>query len=181
MNVNRYPPSRQWLHWLTVLLLCAAAGLGLYMTGLKLSPTKLALYSYHKWIGVVVFAVALARLWLALRQPVPEHPAHWAWQAAAARVTHRALYLLLIAIPLSGWLMSSAKGFQTVFLSVLPIPDLLAKDPALGDQLAIVHQSLNWLLLILVGGHVGAALGHHFVLRDGILLRMMPMRAGRKP
>lgn len=174
--VDRYPPARQALHWLTVLLLVAAAALGLYMTGLKLSPTKLSLYSYHKWIGVTILAVVLVRLWLVRAQPVAEHPAHAAWQALAARVTHRALYVVLLAVPVSGWLMSSAKGFQTVLFGVLPLPDLLAKNPPLGDTLAIVHQGFNLLLAALVAAHIGAALWHHFVLRDRLLLRMMPRR-----
>lgn len=172
----RYPPARQALHWLTALLLVATATLGLYMTGLKLTPTKLALYSYHKWIGVTIFAVVLVRLWLLRAQPVAEHPAHAAWQALAARVTHRILYLVLLAVPLSGWLMSSAKGFQTVLFGVLPLPDLLAKNPPLGDTLALVHQGFNALLAALVAAHIGAAIWHHFVLRDGLLLRMMPRR-----
>ena len=177
MTVLPYPLSRRSLHWITVLLLVAAATVGLYMTDLKLTPTKLQLYSYHKWIGVTVFLIALARLWLAYRLPVAEHPAHAAWQQFAARQTHRAIYALLVLIPISGWLMSSAKGFQTVYLGVLPLPDLLAKDKDLGDLLASVHQALNLALAGLVAAHVGAAIWHHFFLRDGLLRRMWPARA----
>jgi cytochrome b561 len=176
MNIHPYPASRRLLHWLTLALLLAAAGLGLYMTGLKLTPTKLQLYSYHKWIGVTVFLVVLARLWLAGRKPVPDHPAHAAWQHLAAVMTHRALYLLLVLIPVSGWLMSSAKGFQTVYLGIVPLPDLVAKDKELGELLAGVHQLLNLALAGLVAAHVGAAVWHHVILRDGLLRRMWPAR-----
>jgi cytochrome b561 len=77
-------------------------------------------------------------------------------------------------IPLTGWLMSSAKGFQTVYFGVLPIPDLLVKNPPLGDLLKNVHFALNLLLAGLLAMHAGAALKHHFVDRDDVLRRMLP-------
>ncbi len=90
----------------------------------------------------------------------------------AAHAGHLALYALMVVIPLSGWLMSSAKGVQTVWFGVLPIPDLLGRDKALGDLLKEVHEALNWLLMVTLVGHVGAALWHHFVLKDDTLRRM---------
>jgi cytochrome b561 len=87
---------------------------------------------------------------------------------------HLLLYVLMLAIPLSGWLMSSAKGFQTVWFGVLPLPDLLAKDKALGDLAATLHMSLNLLLVALLVTHVGASLKHHFIDKDDVLLRILP-------
>jgi cytochrome b561 len=78
----------------------------------------------------------------------------------------------MVVIPLSGWLMSSAKGFQTVWFGVLPIPDLVSRDKALGDLLQEVHEALNVLLMLTLAGHVAAALWHHFVLKDDTLRRM---------
>lgn len=97
-------------------------------------------------------------------------------QQGAAHAGHFALYVLMIGIPVSGWLMSSAKGFQTVWFGVLPLPDLLAKDKALGDQLAQLHWALNVGLLLLIAGHAAAALWHHVVLKDDTLRRMLPTR-----
>ena len=91
----------------------------------------------------------------------------------AGNVGHWALYALMVVIPLTGWLMSSAKGFQTVWFGVLPLPDLLAKDKALGDQLAQLHWALNVGLLLLIAGHAAAALWHHFVHKDDTLRRML--------
>ncbi|MDQ5879504.1 MAG: hypothetical protein QG638_2240, partial [Pseudomonadota bacterium] len=88
---------------------------------------------------------------------------------------HHLLYLLMIAIPLSGWLMSSAKGFQTVWFGVLPLPDLLDKNKELGDLLQAVHKFLNYSLAGLVLAHAGAALKHHLIDRDDVLARMLPM------
>jgi cytochrome b561 len=84
------------------------------------------------------------------------------------------LYLLMFAVPLSGWLMSSAKGFQTVWFGVLPLPDLLQKDTDLGDLLQQMHMLLNFTMAGLVAAHAGAALKHHFLDRDEILARMLP-------
>lgn len=177
----RYGAVAQLAHWLTALLLAGAFAVGFYMVGLKLSPTKLQLFSYHKWIGVTVFAVTLLRLAWRLWSPPPALPAAMpAWERRSAEITHRLLYLLVVAVPLSGWLMSSAKGFQTVYFAVLPIPDLLDKNAALGAALESVHWTLNKLLLGVVTVHVLAALKHQFVNRDEVMQRMLPRLARRR-
>jgi cytochrome b561 len=175
LNNTRYTLTAVRLHWLMALLLAGLFGIGLYMTGLKLSPQKLQLYSWHKWAGVTVFLLALVRLgWRIGHQPPPDPVGTPRWQVVAAHGTHHLLYLLMLAIPLSGWLMSSAKGFQTVWFGVLPLPDLLNKDKALGDLLQIVHMSLNYTLAALVLAHTGAAIKHHLIDRDDVLARMLP-------
>lgn len=163
------------LHWLVALLILVAFPLGLVMHELALSPLKLKLYAWHKWLGVTVFAFALIRvLWRITHAPPPEPEAMPAWQKLAARLAHGALYALILLIPLTGWLMSSAKGFQTVYLGVLPLPDLLTKSESLGELLEEVHEQLNHLLLILVIVHTAAAVKHHRVDKDDVLARMAP-------
>ncbi len=165
------------LHWLVALPIFVAFPLGVYMHELPLSPYQLKLYSYHKWIGVTVFLLAVLRiLWRAGHRPPPLPDSMPHWQQAASQAVHRLLYVLVLAVPLAGWLMSSAKGFQTVWFGVLPLPDLLGKDRALGEALSIVHQGLNFTLLLLVALHIAAALKHHFIDRDGLLSRMLPTR-----
>jgi cytochrome b561 len=164
------------LHWIIALAIFGTFALGVYMHELPLSPTKLKLYSYHKWIGVTIFALVLLRLlWRLAHKPPPPPPSMPAWQHRAAAAAHALLYLLTLAIPLSGWLMSSASGFQVVYLGVLPIPDLLPKDKALAEQLKELHESLNFLMLAVVVLHVAAALKHHLVDRDDVLARMAPV------
>lgn len=180
--VRRYTGTAIALHWLTALLIFAALPLGLIMTGLPLSPLKLKLFSYHKWLGVTVFLLAGAHLAWRVKHAPPALPDSIArWQQRAAHGLHAALYLLLLAIPLSGWLMSSAKGFQTIYLGVLPLPDLVAKDKALGEALQGVHAALNYGLLALLAGHVGAALKHQYLDRDGVLARMLPFLDKENP
>ena len=173
---NRYTRTAISLHWLIALLIFAAFPLGIYMHDLPLSPFKLQLYSYHKWIGVTVFLLMVFRLYWRMTHRPPALPESMPrWERIAAESVHYLLYALLFLIPLSGWLMSSAKGFQTVWLGVLPLPDLLSKNKELGDLLKETHEVLNFLMLSLVLAHVGAALKHHFIERDSILSRMLPM------
>ncbi len=169
----RYSTPAIVLHWLVALLIFVAFPLGVYMAELPLSPDKLKLYSYHKWIGITILMLASIRVMWRVTHTPPPLPGDMArWQRRASQVVHGLLYVLILAIPLSGWLMSSAKGFQTVWFGVLPLPDLVDKDKALGDLLAGVHQALNFTLLALVILHVVAALKHHFFERRPFMQRM---------
>ena len=172
---HRYTATAISLHWLIAIGIAGTFSLGLYMHELPLSPTKLQLYSWHKWAGVSLFALIVVRLLWRATHAAPPLPAQMpALQRLAANATHWALYALMVAVPLSGWLMSSAKGFQTVWFGVLPLPDLVAKDAALGDLLQDVHEALNLTMLGLVLLHAVAALKHHFIDRDDVLTRMLP-------
>lgn len=171
----RYTRTALTLHWLVAALILAAFVLGGSMVDMSLSPAKLKMYSYHKWIGVTAFLLVLVRLaWRLGHRPPPLPAAIPRWQQALAGLTHGLLYLLMLAVPVTGWLMSSAKGFQTVYLGLLPLPDLLDKDEALGKLLDGVHAFAHDALLVLVVLHVLAALKHHLLDRDDVLSRMLP-------
>lgn len=177
MRVDRYTSTAIALHWLIATMILISVPLGLYMTGLKLSPEKLKLYNWHKWAGVTIFMLMMIRCaWRVVYAPPPSPASTPAWQRQAARATHFLLYALLIAIPLSGWLMSSAKGFQTVYLGVIPLPDLLDKHKELGELLEQVHRLLNYAMIAAVSVHTATALKHHFIDRDDVLRRMLPGR-----
>lgn len=171
----RYTATAITLHWLIALLIVITFPLGVYMHGLALSPFKLQLVSYHKWIGVTIFLLATARMaWRMKHAPPPLPETIPLWQQRAAQGLHHLLYALLLIIPISGWLMSSAKGVPVVYLGLVQLPDLVGKDKALGDMLQEVHEALNFGLLALVGMHIAAALKHHFIDKDTTLLRMLP-------
>ncbi len=177
MNAPRYTSVAIGLHWLIGLMILISLGVGLYMVDLKLSPTKLQLYSWHKWAGVTIFMLVLIRCIWRITHPAPPLPDDMPrWQRIVAESTHYVLYALMIAIPLTGWLMSSAKGFQTVYFGVLPIPDLLDKNKELGETLNIAHTYLNYTMIGILLAHIGAALKHHFIEKDDILRRMLPSR-----
>lgn len=174
---SHYTRTAKALHWLMAILLFGLLALGFYMHDLPLSPEKLKLYSWHKWAGVTAFVLVWLRLMWRVTHLPPALPASMPkFMQLAAHGGHLMLYLLMIAIPLSGWLMSSAKGFQTVWFGVLPIPDLLDKNKETGDLLALVHKSLNLIFVAVLAGHIGAALKHHFIDKDDILTRMLPKR-----
>ncbi len=170
-----YTKAAKSLHWLMAILLFGLLALGFYMQDLPLSPQKLQFYSWHKWAGVTAFLLVLFRLaWRATHVP-PALPASMPkLMQFAAHAGHFLLYALMLAIPLSGWLMSSAKGFQTVWFGLLPIPDLLDKNKELGNLLAQVHSALNFLFIAVLVSHIGAALKHHIIDKDDILTRMLP-------
>ena len=175
-SILRYTRTAMALHWLMALLIFVAFPLGVYMHELPLSPDKLRLYSWHKWLGVSLFLLAAIRLtWRTTHHPPTLPDTMAGWEKFAAHTVHLLLYTLILVIPITGWLMSSAQGFQTVWLGILPLPDLLTKNRELGDLLKLAHTSLNFLMLSLVIAHVGAALKHHFIEHDGVLPRMLPL------
>ncbi len=179
---QRYTAIAIALHWVVALLIVAAFTIGLYAVALEVSPLKLKLYSWHKWVGVTIALLAVARLAWRWRHPAPALPAGMArWEQFVASGTHVILYMLLFALPLTGWLMSSASGFPVVYFGVLPLPDLVAKNKELADLLKTVHYGLNKTLLVLVVLHAAAALKHHVLDRDDVLTRMLPFLKPRAP
>ena len=154
------------------------------MTDLPFSPQRLKLYNWHKWAGIVVLALSFARLAGRLLRRPPADPPMPAWQAAAAHATHWLMYALFFAVPLSGWAYTSAVGFPVVVFGVWPLPDFVARDAALAEQMKTWHAWLSWLLAAATLAHTAAALKHHFIDRDGLLQRMLPGRwpmSGRLP
>lgn len=167
------------LHWIIAAIIFSTFLLGLYMSGLPISPTKLRFYSYHKWIGVTIFLLVVVRIaWRLFHRP-PSLPAMPAWQRVAAHSSHALLYLLTLAVPLAGWLFSSASGFQTVYLGLLPLPDLIEKNKDAAEMFKAAHWYLNLTMLSVVVLHAGAALKHHYVDRDDVLARMIPVIKSR--
>ena len=176
---ERYTHTAIALHWLIAFLILATLPLGVYMSNLPLSPDKLKFYSWHKWIGITVLILAVLRLlWRARHKPSSLLDPAPRWQRFTSHAVHLLLYVLLFAVPLSGWTMSSAKGFQTVWFGVLPLPDLVGKNKALGDLLTTLHQGLNLVLATLIATHVAAAVKHHFIDRDATLRRILPFGKG---
>jgi cytochrome b561 len=170
-----YSAVAKGLHWGMALLIAGLLTLGFLMSDLPLSPEKLQYYAWHKWAGISVFVLVWLRLAWRLWHPAPALPDTLSpWAQRLAHAGHAALYGLMIVIPLSGWVLSSAKGVQTVWFGVWPLPDLVAKDKALGDAMHEVHETLNYLLLLMLAGHVAAALKHHWIDQDDVLTRMLP-------
>lgn len=174
--VNRYTLPAIALHWLIALLIIATFLLGLTMVDIPgLTPTKLKYFSWHKWMGVTVFGLACLRLLWRLTHKAPPYPDGMPqWQRNAAHIVHGLLYLLIFAIPLSGYFFSLASGVPVVYLGIVPLPVWIAPDPELKAALRQLHYGLNMTLLFLFCLHVLAALKHQFIDRDRTLQRMLP-------
>lgn len=174
--VTRYSLPAIVLHWLAAILIVAGFGLGFTMVDMRLSPTKLRFFSWHKWIGITVLLLACLRLlWRLFHRPPDLPPTMPAWQRTASHLSHWALYALMFVVPFSGWAYTSAAGVPVVYLGWVPLPDIAPVDEQLAEQLKTVHHTLDWTLLGVVLLHVAAALKHHFLDRDEVLARMLPL------
>jgi cytochrome b561 len=179
---QRYSSTAIALHWLIAVLIIGTFTLGLVMTDIPgLTPAKLRYFSWHKWAGVTVLLLATLRLLWRLLHRAPAYPAAMpAWQRQAAHALHGMLYLLIFAVPLSGYFYSLAAGVKVVYFGLFPLPELIGPDPALKATLKAVHYWLNMLMAGLVGLHVAAAFKHLLVDRDRIMQRMLPFSTSRE-
>jgi cytochrome b561 len=172
----RYGSVAQTLHWVIVGLLVVQFTLGKIAGDLPNGLDKLVILARHKSFGITILALALLRLaWRFHDRPPPLQPMP-RWQTIAARISHAALYTLLFAMPLTGWMMSSASNYPVSWFGLAQLPDLVAPDPALKEALHEVHETLSNVLLALASLHIFAALKHQFFDRNGLMFRMLPWR-----
>ena len=174
--LKHYTRTALALHWVVAGVIICAFSLGLVVSDLPFSPQKLKLVVYHKWLGITVLAlVAIRGIWRLTHRP-PEMPPMPAWQQIGAKFTHGLMYALMFAIPFTGWLFSSATGYRVVYLQLIPLPNLVAKNKLLGETLGDIHATFAWLMFYVLLLHVAAALKHHFFDRDDTLRRMLRWR-----
>jgi cytochrome b561 len=170
------------LHWLIVVLIVVMAYLGLTMTDLPNNPYKIRLYALHKSIGLSLLALVILRLlwrgYTGAPRPLPGIPA---WQERVASLTHFALYVLLLAIPLTGWIFNSAAGFPMQWFGVVNLPALTGRSTALRELSGRWHELLFWALIVLALVHAAAAIYHHLFQHDATLARMLPRNWLRIP
>ncbi|WP_199272266.1 cytochrome b [Paraburkholderia acidisoli] len=186
MNLSVKPPSRysgvaMLLHWLVATLIIWGFALGWVMTDIHgITPTKLRYFSWHKWIGVTVLVLVLLRLLWRATHAAPALPRSMhGWEKLAAHAGHLVLYVLMVAIPVTGYLYSSAAGIQVVYLGIWPLPTLIGPDTALKGVLRTVHVTLNYTLLAVVVLHVLAVIKHQFIDRQNLIARMLPFGTPR--
>lgn len=172
----KYTNTAMALHWAVAALMVWGFALGWIMTEIHgITPTKLRYFSWHKWIGVTVLVLALARLlWRATHQPPDLPDGMHGWEKLAAHAGHALLYVLMLAIPVSGYFYTSAAGVPVVYLGVVPLPTIIGADPALAKLLKTVHIWLNYGLLGAVAGHLLAVVKHQLFDRQRLLQRMLP-------
>lgn len=176
-TTQRYGLVAIVLHWLMAALLLVLVGVGLYMVSLPdagFDRTKITLILFHKEFGVLALALAALRLAWRVGNVLPELVEHLPdWQKVTARFVHLCFYGLMSALPVSGWLMSSAAAIPVYVFGVV-LPDLIAPDDHSFRALIGVHKSLSYALIICILIHAAAALRHHFMFKDETLKKMLP-------
>lgn len=168
------------LHWVVAVLIFMQFVLGWVAVSWRLSPTKIDLFVWHKSLGVLVLLLVVLRIVWRLANPTPGLPdgtPHWERRAAYA--SHLLMYVLIIALPVSGWVINSAANIPFRIFWLVPLPDITPPDKALAALAKQVHLTLFVALAIALVLHIGAALRHHFVKRTDVLARMLPGKRDR--
>lgn len=159
-------------HWIMAVVIMGMLALGLYMVTLPSGLEKLKLYGWHKEYGVIVLLLALLRFFWRIRNITP-HLSLPRFELVTARLVHWAFYGLMIAMPLSGWMMSSAAGRTVSFFGLFNLPALVNANENLAGLAHAAHQWFGYTLVAMILLHTAAALKHHFYDKDDILRRMI--------
>jgi cytochrome b561 len=169
-----YTATARMLHWVTAVLVLGMISAGIAMSNMASGPAQNFIYSLHKSTGVILIPIILFRLAYRLQHPPAPLPEHIPYiQRMAAEGLHWTFYVLLIAQPIIGWIATAAYPAPVPFFWLFDLPAIVSPNRALSEQLFAVHRAIGFLLAFLVSGHIAAALFHHFVRRDEVLMRML--------
>ncbi|WP_243050076.1 cytochrome b [Dyella sp. RRB7] len=174
--------DRQWgsvakfFHWTTALLIIGNGIFGLAMDLASSPMQKINWLALHKSIGLTVLALLLLRLLWRVGDRRPKDEPAPRWQTIVAHAVHGVLYLLIAALPLSGWWFNSIAGKPLQFFKLFNLPALTTAHPELRHFAHGVHEKLFWILVVILVLHVAGAWKHHLLDRDNTLLRMLPFR-----
>jgi cytochrome b561 len=172
--VPGYTPVARLLHWTVAVLVLLMLPLGIVIANEWGGPAQTFLYNLHKSIGATLIPLVIIRLLYRITHPAPPlpddlHP----FQAFAAHATHWALYVLILIQPLVGYIMTSAYPAPVPFFGLFNLPAIWPENRALSTQLSAIHLYIGIAIVVVAAMHIGAALHHHFVRKDRILIRMI--------
>jgi cytochrome b561 len=178
-RTDHYPASSKLLHWLVAICVLTTAPVAIAMTRVSQGPTQDMLFNFHKSLGVLILLLMTLRLInrLAVGAPIAD-PGIEPWQKTVSAAVHTSFYVLLVAMPIVGYVANSAYGAPTPFFGLFELPPIVDKNEAISTPLFTIHRWVGWLLIMLVLIHVSAALYHHFIRRDNVLQRMLPRAIG---
>lgn len=173
---RRYDGVAQTLHWLILLLLIAQYTIAWTMPHIGRNTPNEGLVSLHFSTGVTILVVVVLRLFWRWTHPAPSlRGIVPTWQRGLAWISHALLYLVLLVLPILGWVDACFRGYAVDFFGIFTIPQFIAASPALAGRTGDIHAAVGTVLLILVGLHVLGAL-YHLARRDGVFSRMLPAR-----
>jgi cytochrome b561 len=172
-SLTRFGIIAIFFHWIIAVLIIGLLGLGLYMVPLPFNLEKLKYYGWHKEYGFLVLFLATFRLIWRLGNINPELALPWL-EKIAARSMHWLFYGFMFAMPISGWLITSAAGLPASFFGLFTLPNLIVPDEQKRILFQWLHQWLGYALIVAICLHTAAALKHHFINKDTILRRMLP-------
>jgi cytochrome b561/polyisoprenoid-binding protein YceI len=174
---NHYTPAAKLLHWLVagmIVLQFVLAKMAELASEEGSAVRELALLANHKSVGITILALAIVRLFWRQMNPPPSLPATMSrWQITASHLSHWSLYALLFAMPVTGWLMSSASAYSVSWFNLFQLPDMVAPNPAAKEVFEETHETLAKLLVLVAAIHIGAAIKHALFDKDGVLQRMV--------
>jgi cytochrome b561 len=177
---DRYDPASQAFHWVSAVTVLVAYAVGLLREEFPKGDFRTALLNLHMSVGLLVFALTFLRLVWRTGHPAPPVLPDAPLITLVAKAAHLVLYAAMIAIPLVGLASAWAKGTTVGFFWVLPVPSPIAINKLFADQLEDLHAIAAHVLIAIAGLHALAAIGHHFILKDAALLRMLPARLGMR-
>jgi cytochrome b561 len=178
-RTDHYPATSKLLHWLVAACVLITAPVAIAMTRTGEGTTRDALYNFHKSLGVLILILMILRLFNRFVAGALAPEAEIApWQKAVSSIVHASLYVLLLAMPVVGYIANSAYGAVTPFFGLFELPGITGKNEELATRLFALHRWVGWLVILLALTHVSAALYHHFIRRDAVLKRILPRAMG---
>lgn len=172
-TLERYGSINILFHWVIASIIIFQIIVGLYATELPVSPIKLKLFRLHKEWGFTLLFLTLLRLAWRITNPLPDLSSLPAWERISARFVHWMFYILLILLPITGWLTSSAAGIPISYFGLFTFPDLVPANESLRTAFATAHEVFAYSFIAFLTLHIAAALKHHFIDKDTILRRML--------
>ncbi len=174
-TTERYGAVTQGFHWIVAILVICLLAVGLYMVRLDPLPSTFKIYALHKSVGITVLTLAVLRLVWKISNTAPRSlPTHQQWERFLAKLTHLFFYFAIIGMPLSGWIMSSAKNFPVSVFGWFTLPNLVGPSEEIGKLAAQFHQWTAYALIAAIILHFAGAMKHHIIDKDGTLRRMVP-------
>lgn len=174
-TIETYGTVHKAIHWVMALVMIGLIIAGIIMTRMEPAPLKFDIYGLHKAIGIIILGLFALRILWKLSNPKPQSlSTHAVWERTLAKLAHIGLYILMIAMPLTGWAMSSAGGYPVDFFGIVTLPHLMEKNETLGGLLNQAHRIMSYALIGVITLHISGAIKHHVIDKDSTLRRMLP-------